>query len=221
MKHTSTFVTRERPRIQVLEERLLAGLELVDKIKKLCPDCLVVLAGGLVRDYWFETTVGFNTGGKGDIDILIAPPQGNVEAEYQAHRLAESQAFDLVECHDITTKFSESSRGDVSDAGNPQNRSVVGCEYKGHPVDIIIRNQIHTSIPEMIEGFDSPINQFYVDPETCEIIIGYDPHVEELAYNLEVGNETRMKRFDLMHSKLREHLRNSKNPYAWAAVRGE
>ena len=220
MKHTSTFVTGERPRIRVLEERLLAGLELVDKIKELCPDCPVVLAGGLVRDYWFETTVGFDTGGKGDIDILVAPPCGNMEAEYQAHRLAENQAYDLAECHDVTLKF-KGYVGGESDADNKQNRSVLGCEYKGHPVDIIIRNQIHTSIPEMIEGFDSPINQFYVDPETLEIIIGYDPRVEELAYNLDVGNEARKERFAMMHSKLREHLRNGKNPYAWFAVLGE
>lgn len=220
MKHTSTFVTGERPRIRVLEERLLAGLELVDKIKKLCPGCFVVLAGGLVRDYWLESTVGFNTGGKGDIDILVAPPRGNIEAEYQARRLAENEVYDLAECHSITTKFSEYGGGE-SDAGNKQNRNVFGCKYKGHPVDIIIRCQIHISIPEMIEGFDSPINQFYVDPETCEIIIGYDPNQAALAYNLEVGSEARKERFDLMHSKLREHLRNSKNPYAWAAVLGE
>lgn len=220
MKHTSTFVTGERPRIRVLEERLLAGLELVGKIKALCPDCLVVLAGGLVRDYWLESTVGFNTGGKGDIDILVAPPRGNLIAEFQARHLAENEAYDLAECYDVTSKFHEYAGG-PSDTGNMQNRSVLGCKYKGHPVDIIIRNQIHTSIPEMIEGFDSPINQFYVDPETSEIIIGYDPHVEELAYNLDIGNETRKERFDLMHSKLRAHLRNSKNPYAWAAVLGE
>ena len=220
MKHTSTFVTRERPRIRVLEERLLAGLELVDKIKELCPDCLVVLAGGLVRDYWFETTVGFNTGGKGDIDILVAPPCGNMEAEYQAHRLTENQAYDLAECHDVKLKFHEYG-GDPSATGNTQNRSVLGCKYKGHPVDIIIRNQIHTSIPEVIEGFDSPINHFYVDPETYKIIIGYDPYVEELAYNLDIGSEARKERFAMMHSKLREHLRNSENPYAWAAVLGE
>ena len=220
MKHNSTFVTGERPRIRVLEERLLAGLELVDRIKELCPNCFVVLAGGLVRDYWFETTVGFNSGGKGDIDILVAPPRGDMEAEYQAHRLAENQAYDLVECHDVTSKFSEYGGGE-SDADNKQNRSVLGCKYKGHSVDIIIRNQIHTSIPEMIGGFDSPINQFYVDPETCEIIIGYDPNVAALVYNLDVGSEARMKRFELMHYKLREHLRNSENPYAWAAVLGE
>ena len=220
MKHTSTFINGERSRIQVLEERILAGLELVDKIKELCPDCLVVLAGGLVRDYWFETTVGFNTGGKGDIDILVAPPRDNMEAEFQANRLAGNQAYDLVECHDVTLKFSEYCGG-PNDIGNTQNRSVLGCKYKGHPVDIIIRNQIHTSIQEMIEGFDSPINHFYVDPETYEIIIGYDPHVEELAYNPDTGSEARKERFDLMHSKLREHLRNSENPYAWAAVLGE
>ena len=220
MKHTSTFVTGERPRIRVLEERLLAGLELVGKIKELCPDCFVVLAGGLVRDYWFESTVGFNTGGKGDIDILVAPPRGDLIAEFQARHLAENQAYDLVECNDVTSKFSEYGGG-PSDTGNMQNRSVLGCKYKGHPVDIIIRNQIHTSIPEMIGGFDSPINHFYVDPETCEIIIGYDPNVAALAYNLDIGSEARKARFDLMHSKLREHLRNSKNPYAWAAVLGE
>ena len=220
MKHTSTFVTGERPRIRVLEERLLAGLELVDKIKELCPDCLVVLAGGLVRDYWFETTVGFNTGGKGDIDIFVAPPRGDLKAELQAQRLAGNQAYDLVECHDVTSKFHEYERG-PNDTGNMQNRSVLGCKYKGHTVDIIIRNQIHTSIPEMIGGFDSPINQFYVDPETCEIIIGYDPRVEELAYNLDAGNEARKERFAMMHSKLREHLRNGKNPYAWFAILGE
>lgn len=220
MKHTSTFVTRERSRIEMLKERLLAGLELVDKIKELCPDCLVVLAGGLVRDYWFATTVGFNTGGKGDIDIFVAPPHGSIEAEYQAHHLAEDKVYDLAECHSITSKFSEYDGGE-SDEGNKRNRNVFGCEYKGHPVDIIIRNQIHTSIPEMIEGFDSPINQFYVDSETSEIIIGYDPRQAVLAYNLEVGSEARKARFDLMHSKLREHLRNSKNPYAWVAVRGE
>ena len=220
MKHTSTFVTGERPRIRVLEERLLAGLELVGKIKELCPDCFVVLAGGLVRDYWFESTVGFNTGGKGDIDILVAPPRGDLIAEFQARHLAENQAYDLVECNDVTSKFSEYGGG-PSDTGNMQNRSVLGCKYKGHPVDIIIRNQIHTSIPEMIGSFDSPINHFYVDPETCEIIIGYDPNVAALAYNLDIGSEARKARFDLMHSKLREHLRNSKNPYAWAAVLGE
>ena len=220
MKHTSTFVTGERPHIRVLEERLLYGLELVDKIKELCPNCFVVLAGGLVRDYWFERTVGFNTGGKGDIDILVAPPRGDLEAEFQAQRLAGNQAYDLVECHDVTSKFHEYGGG-PSDTGNMQNRSVLGCKYKGHYVDIIIRNQIHTSIPEMIGGFDSPINQFYVDPETCEIIIGYDPRVEELAYNLDVGTEARKERFAMMHSKLREHLRNGKNPYAWFAILGE
>ena len=219
MKNTFTYVVRQRTRAEMLDERILAGLELVDQIKAKCPDCLVVLAGGLIRDYWLWSTVSFDTGGKGDIDILVAPPIGDSKAIQQAESLAMNGENWPAECQDLTEKFSGYEGG--SGAGNKQNRSVVGCTYKGHTVDIIIRNPIHNSVREVVESFDSPINQFYVDPETCEIIIGYDPNVAALAYNLDIGSEARKERFDLMHSKLREHLRNSENPYAWAAVRGD
>ncbi|UOT58004.1 nucleotidyltransferase [Aeromonas phage ZPAH14] len=219
-----TAVTQEKLSAQAENLRLGDSIRaiILNQLQSIGGDqVFAVVAGGAVRDFWAATMYGLDLQGSGDIDICVIGLDVFDSDTFDADCLLVDVANNL-RAHGYNVDKTQRHWNSEYEHRQDRLSLVMQMEVNGLDIDFLFYVPRVTTLPEMFETFDAPLNKFALSSVVHDELVvenfGFCPKEPNYIYNAPVGTDKLMERADKMYQRWQAvrtaHIGRAAHPYA-------